>query len=177
MKTNAILALVATAGTLGWFAGKDPAPRQRTDSTTVAMAVGASGKDRAVDAAAHWAAGAVALPRSANGHFYAPVSIDGREVRMLVDTGASVIALTGADATALGFDWSEDDIAPVARGANGDVLGKRIVIDQVQLGDLAADRIEAVIIPAGLDTSLLGQSFLSRIGPVEMQGDTMRIGN
>ncbi|MFC4254311.1 TIGR02281 family clan AA aspartic protease [Altererythrobacter xixiisoli] len=169
MKTNAILALVAAAGALGWVAGKDPPASQPVATSEPAVTARTD--------APQGPAGAVTLPRSENGHFYAPVTIDGRAVEMLVDTGASVIALTGADAAALGFDWNEDEIVPVGRGASGTVMGKAIVIDQVQMGDLAAERIDAVIVPAGLTTSLLGQSFLSRIGPVEMQGDTLLIGH
>src|SRR5688572_22993111 len=59
-------------------------------------------------------AGEVVLPRSGDGHFYADVSSDNGTVTMLVDTGASVIALTGDDAAAMGADWHENDVRPVA---------------------------------------------------------------
>lgn len=92
---------------------------------------------------------------------------------MLVDTGASVIALTGGDAEALGLEWSEDELFPVARGANGLVVGKPVRLDRVRLGEFEADGIEAVIVPQGLDVSLLGQSFLGRIGKVQIEDSRM----
>jgi len=113
------------------------------------------------------------LPRSSDGHFYATVSVESQDLRMLVDTGASVIALTGSDAEALGLEWSEDELFPVARGANGLVVGKPVRLDRVRLGEFEADGIEAVIVPQGLDVSLLGQSFLGRIGKVQIEDSQM----
>ncbi len=113
------------------------------------------------------------LEREADGHFYADVSVNGQSARMLVDTGASVIALTGADASAIGLSWDESDVGPVAQGANGPVYGVRMMLPDVELGEFAAQGVPALIIPDGLRVSLLGQSFLSTIARVEIAGDAM----
>lgn len=115
----------------------------------------------------------VTLDRAGDGHFYADVSVDGQSTRMLVDTGASVIALTGADAEALGLVWNEDEIAMVARGANGPVMGVHATLANVTLGGFEAADVPALIIPEGLSISLLGQSFLSQVRKVEISGDNM----
>jgi aspartyl protease family protein len=115
----------------------------------------------------------ITLDRAADGHFYADVAVDGQSARMMVDTGASVIALTGADAATLGIAWDETEVSEVARGANGPVLGVLTNLPLVELGDFAAENVQALIIPEGLSVSLLGQSFLSKIGKVEIAADQM----
>jgi aspartyl protease family protein len=124
-----------------------------------------------------WNSADVSLPRSGDGHFYADVSIDGVPSRMLVDTGASVIALTGEDARAMGVTWSPDQVQPIGQGASGEVKGVPVTLDRVQLGNRELQSVQAVVIPEGLSISLLGQSFLERIGKVEISGNTMVLGD
>ena len=123
-----------------------------------------------------WSAGETALQRAGDGHFYAEVTVGSDSTLMMVDTGASMIALTGEDAETLGVDWSEDAVRPVAKGASGTVYGVPVTLDHVELGSLEASEVEAVVVPDGLDVSLLGQSFLSRVRRVEIDGDTMLLG-
>ncbi len=117
----------------------------------------------------------IVLDRQTDGHFYAFAESGGAEIRLMVDTGASAIALTGEDATAIGLSWNEDELQKVGRGASGDVYGKPVIIDQLQVGDLIVDNVQAAIIPRGLDVSLLGQSFLSKVGTVNIAGDVMTL--
>lgn len=130
---------------------------------------------QSADDPGHWA-DEVTLHREADGHFYAEVSVDGVPTRMLVDTGASVIALTGEDAAAIGLVWNDADIAPVAQGAGGPVMGVRIVLPRVALGGFEVENLAAVIVPEGLSVSLLGQAFLSQVGTVEISGEDMLLG-
>lgn len=129
------------------------------------------------DAAANAWAEDLVLTREADGHFYANVAVDGQSLRMLVDTGASVVALTGANAEALGLRWDPAEIAPVAQGASGPVEGVNVIIPELTMGDHVAHNVDALIIPEGLAISLLGQSFLSTLGEVQMSGDQMIVGN
>ena len=121
----------------------------------------------------NWYGGETVLERASDGHFYAEASVSGSPVRFLVDTGASVVALTGEDASALGMDWQDDELVEVGRGANGVVRGVKTTIDDLALGGFRSSNVPAVIIPEGLPVSLLGQSFLSRIENVEIAGDRM----
>ena len=120
-------------------------------------------------------AGETVLSRHADGHFYANVEVDDSEIRFLIDTGASTIALTAADAEAIGLSWSDDELQRVGRGVGGEVFGKPVVLRTVQLGDLTAENVSAVIIPNGLHVSLLGQSFLSKAARVQIENGTMVI--
>jgi aspartyl protease family protein len=165
-----IITVSAVGLAVGWLA-----PRERAPKSEHLAPVESSGA-RLAAARTREASGDAVLSRSPDGHFYADVSIDSQDVRMLVDTGASVVALTGSDAEALGLEWSDDELFPIARGAGGDVIGKPVRLDRVRLGDLEAEGVEAIIVPEGLDVSLLGQSFLGRVGKVEIEDGRMMLG-
>ncbi len=128
-----------------------------------------------VAAEPQWYGGEMVLDRAADGHFYAGVRIETRDVRMLVDTGASMIALTGDDARDAGLYWDPNELAPVARGASGVVMGVPIRLSEVAVGDFVARDVEAVIVPEGLGVSLLGQTFLSQVENVAISGDTLTL--
>lgn len=169
MEPARILAATAAIAAAGWLAsglGGEPASDPPASAAPAAASVGDKGQS----------SGEVVLPRAGDGHFYADVVIDGIGATMLVDTGASVIALTGSDAEAIGLSWEPADVRPVGRGASGAVFGVPVTLAAVQLGDLEAEQVEAVIVPQGLHTSLLGQSFLSRIERLEIAPEEMLLG-
>jgi aspartyl protease family protein len=164
-----VIAVIAIGIAVGWFAPRGDAPAS-------APATVASGSAHLASPRAAEANGDAVLNRSSDGHFYADVSVESAELRMLVDTGASVVALTGSDAEAIGLEWTEDELFPIGRGASGDVIGKPVRLERVRLGDLEAENVEAMIVPEGLDVSLLGQSFLGRVGKVEIEDGRMVLG-
>ncbi len=128
------------------------------------------------DSYAAWVAGSTELPRAADGHFYADAGVNGARVNFLVDTGASVVALTASDARAAGLLWSAADVEPVAQGASGPVHGVRVSLDRLALGGHEARDVSAIIVPEGLPVSLLGQSFLATVQPVRIEQDRMVLG-
>ena len=87
------------------------------------------------------------------------------------------MALTGDDARAAGIFWSPTDLETVARGASGPVEGVRVTIDAIDLGNHEIRNLNAVIVPQGLPVSLLGQSYLSEMGTMRIEGDRMVIGS
>ena len=121
--------------------------------------------------------GPIELQRAGDGHFYAPVTVGARPVTMLVDTGASVVALTGEDARAAGVMWNPGQMAVVAQGASGPVRGVAVKLERVRLGGHEARDVPAVVIPQGLPISLLGQSFLKEVEPVRIEKDRMVLGS
>ena len=116
--------------------------------------------------------GAIELQRSADGHFYADVQINGATVRALVDTGATQIALSRADAGSAGIATSIGMPNVIGEGASGAVHGEVVTLDRVSLGPRSAEGMRAVVLEGG-EQSLLGQSFLSKFDSVEIRGDTM----
>ena len=115
---------------------------------------------------------AIQLTREFNGHFYTDVEINGSPVRVLVDTGASGIALSRSDAQRAGIAVSAGMFEVIGKGADGDVHGEEVRLDRVTLGPKTVEGMPAVVLDAG-EQSLLGQSFLSKFDTVEIRGDTM----
>jgi aspartyl protease family protein len=168
---KAVLTLFGVALLSGWFvAGQEPIDRPAAPKAVARDNVGKheiwetyENTDESV------------LARQEDGHFYANVDVDGDEIRFIVDTGATGIALTAEDAETLGFSWSDGELGVVGRGVSGNVYGKRVRLHSVRLGGVEIADVEAVIIPNGLDVSLLGQSFLSEAASVKIENDEMTI--
>ena len=107
------------------------------------------------------------------GQFVVNATVNGKGVRFLVDTGASGIALSRRDAERLGFDSSKLDFDTPFSTANGMTRGARITLDALQVGPLTAHGVRAWVTEGDLDRSLLGMSYLSTLGRVEIRGDTL----
>jgi aspartyl protease family protein len=106
----------------------------------------------------------VTIAADRRGHFYLDPTLDGRPIRMVVDTGASVVALTYEDAERLGVRLSQQDFTLKMSTANGLVEGAPYRIGEVRIGELAVPDVEAIVLPRGrLEVSLLGMSFLKRL--------------
>lgn len=121
--------------------------------------------------------GEIRLERQADGHFYTEALVKGVPVRTVVDTGASVVALTGDDARKVGLTWNQNEVMPVARGASGTVYGLIRRVDSIDVGGIVVRDLEVMIIPQGLHITLLGQNYLSRVTSVEMRGGNMVLSN
>jgi aspartyl protease family protein len=112
------------------------------------------------------------LRRKPNGHFYVTADINGAPITFVVDTGASAVALTEADARAAGLQFSQAEYEPIARTANGIARGKFVTLPKVAIEGKEVIEVEGMIVE-GAEQSLLGQSYLARISAVQMNGDTM----
>ena len=102
------------------------------------------------------------------GHYYVTADIGQAEVRFLVDTGASMIALSADDAERIGLDPDNLDYNGVVQTANGTTRVAPITLDEVRIGQLEVDRVEAIVSRAPMGISLLGMSFLSKLSRAEM---------
>ena len=113
------------------------------------------------------------LEREANGHFYAHAKVNDAElVEFVVDTGASVVALTVDDARRLGISVDPSQFTVVGEGASGLVRGKEVMLKSVDVDGKRVENVRGVVLE-GSRLSLLGQAYLSRMGEVEMSGDYM----
>lgn len=117
-------------------------------------------------------ADAVVLDRQSDGHFYADVKVNNMPVHMIVDTGASGIALSREDARKAGLAVSAGMFEVVGQGASGDVRGETAMLDSVALGQEVVTKVPAIVLDSG-SQSLLGQSFLQQFESVEIKGDKM----
>lgn len=114
------------------------------------------------------------LARTPNGHFYADAAVNGQPVRVVIDTGASMVALTEADAQRIGIPFSPNEFTIIGSGASGPVRGEDVTLDSVSVDGKEVHSVRGAVIE-GLDVSLLGQTYLSRITAVQMSGDTMTL--
>ncbi|UVO54916.1 TIGR02281 family clan AA aspartic protease [Sphingomonas sp. SUN039] len=115
----------------------------------------------------------VVLQREADGHFYADATVNGATIHFMVDTGASSVALTQADAQRAGMFFSANDFNQIGRGAGGEIALRSVSLDRVAVGNIEARDVRGVVIGGDGDMSLLGQSFLATLGGVSIEGDTM----
>lgn len=169
MQSKGIFILFGIALLFGWIL-PDADPLAQPEPVAAAPQAGETGASEYEEETSE-----SVLSRQGDGHFYANVDVNSNDIRFMVDTGASGIALTGDDAEALGLTWSDEELQVVGRGVSGNVYGKRVRLQSVQLGDLHIADVEAVIIPNGLDVSLLGQSFLSKATTVKIEDNEMVI--
>jgi aspartyl protease family protein len=110
------------------------------------------------------ASDSVIVPRDGFGHFRTDGRIDGRRVGFLIDTGATVIALTADDAATLGIHPGNSEYTVLLKTANGVVRAAPTTLDMVEIGDIMVRDVPAVVMPDGaLSENLLGMSFLSRL--------------
>jgi aspartyl protease family protein len=119
------------------------------------------------------ARGPIELWRASDGLFYVDGAVNGRTVRFLVDTGASMIVLTADDAERAGVTGSHGAIR--AETASGDSAMRAVTLGKVQVGATLAAAVPAAVAPRGLKVSLLGQNWLSYIGSLRIEGDRMLI--
>lgn len=116
------------------------------------------------------------IARSADGHYWAEADIDGRAIRVLVDTGASVVALTRQDARRLGLRLVAADFTQTVQTASGPVRAAPIDLDHVAVAGARVDKVRALVVEDGLPHSLLGMSYLGRLSAFEARpsGLTLR---
>jgi len=103
----------------------------------------------------------IVLPASSGGHFMAQGAINGRTVNFMLDTGATTIALSAADAQRIGLDFSKGQ--PVRMNtANGVSQGYRVQLASVRVGDVEVYDVDAIVSQQPMPYILLGNSFINR---------------
>lgn len=105
----------------------------------------------------------VRLFRQPNGHFVTAGSINGHPVNLIVDTGASAVAINEPLARRLGLDYREAARVSV-NTAGGIREAWRVRFDRVRLGDIELQQVEGIVMPGEQPSiPLLGMSFLRRL--------------
>ncbi|MDR6856375.1 retropepsin-like aspartic protease [Variovorax guangxiensis] len=110
----------------------------------------------------------IVLPVSSGGHFMTQGAINGRSVNFMLDTGATTVALSAADAQRIGLDFSKGQPVRV-NTANGVAQGWRVRLNSVRVGDVEVYDVEAIVSQQPMPYVLLGNSFISRFS---MRRDT-----
>lgn len=111
----------------------------------------------------------VVIRASRNGHYEVTARINGRPIDVMVDTGATVVALSYEDASAAGIFPRASDFTGKVSTANGIARVAPVVIDQISIDDITVRNVRGVVSERGAMTStLLGMSFMSRLSRSEM---------
>ena len=117
----------------------------------------------------------VEVPRSPDGHYHMVLEVNGTPVRFVVDTGATDIVLSRADAARIGIDTEALAFVGAARTANGTVNTARVWLDEVRLGPIADTGVPAVVNGGEMSGSLLGMAYLDRFAEVRIGDGTLTL--
>lgn len=110
----------------------------------------------------------VSIPKSKqNGQYWADARVNSGHVRFLVDTGASAVALTLNDAKKAGIRLSSLKYDVPISTAGGKNMAASINLKSISIGAITLRNIPALIVPEGLETSLLGMTYLGQLQKVE----------
>ncbi len=119
--------------------------------------------------------GEITLQRSTDGHFRIAASVNGKTVQFLIDTGASLVTLSRADAERIGLDPAGLTYNRQFQTANGSAWGAAVRLQAVTVGSITLNDVRASVIDSDLGSSLLGMSFLERLSKFTVEGDTMTL--
>jgi aspartyl protease family protein len=116
---------------------------------------------------------AMELRRADDGHFWADVEINNTMVRMMVDTGASAIALSPRDARRIGLNPDTLSYTTRVATAQGETTAAPITLDRVSIGEISTGPIAADVMREDVGVSLLGMNFLNRLEGFEVRRDAL----
>ena len=132
------------------------------------------GKRRRLEIGQHYRSGVatssrerVTLAADTRGMFLADGAINGLPMRFVVDTGATFVSMSAADAARIGLDFRKGRPL-MMQTANGTVMKYQVTLDRVRLGAIELSQVDGVVGEQEMPYVLLGMSFLNRL---EMQRD------
>lgn len=157
-QTVAVMAM-ATASSLSvafWLSHADAQGAAHAETVTPMSASGTPARGRAAQ-----------VLKAADGHYWAEANIEGRAIHVLVDTGASVVALTREDASRLGLKLAPEDFTRTVQTASGPARAAAVTLKSIAVAGAEVEDVQALVVENGLSQSLLGMSFLGRLSGFE----------
>lgn len=113
------------------------------------------------------------IPLSPDGHFWINAQVNGEPRRFLVDTGATLTAISSNTALSAGIEPGPMDGSLILQTANGAVAAQTAVIDELRFGNIVARDLDAVITPGMGETNVIGMNLLSRLAGWRVEGRTL----
>lgn len=117
--------------------------------------------------------GELRVPMARDGHFWVTVRIGETKQRMLIDSGATITALSSKNAATAGLDVDTPAMPVLLQTANGSIRARTATIPELRIGNVVARDLPVVVSPAFGDMSVIGMNFLSRLKSWRVEGDTM----
>jgi aspartyl protease family protein len=152
--------------------GDGQATVQHGGSSTTLRLGGAPARLSGTAPAANEAA-RIVLQAGLGGHFTSSGAINGRPVQFMVDTGATLVVLSQAEAQRIGLDY-RDAPRGTTQTANGAVPVHLISLGRLRVGEVEVANVGAVVVPAPMPYVLLGNSFLGRF-QMRRDNDVLRL--
>lgn len=115
------------------------------------------------------------IDKENDGHFWTRADVSGTQVKFMVDTGASIVALTYFDAQRLGLKPEELNFDSEIRTAGGITYGAHVTLPSIRIGRVKVENVNAVILRTELEQSLLGMTFLGELHSYEVRQGQMII--
>ncbi len=117
--------------------------------------------------------GRIEIPRANDGHYYLQAEVNGAPLTFMVDTGASSIALSQADARKAGIDVNNLAFLGTASTANGETRIAHVRLTSLKIGGLEDTNVRAWVNEGELEQSLLGMTYLQRYSKVSFENGTL----
>lgn len=116
----------------------------------------------------------VEIQAERDGHFYVEADINNHSVRLMVDTGATVVALRASDAAAAGIRPVPADYTNPVQTANGQTMAAEAILDRIVIEEIELHHVRALVVPDDrLSLSLLGGSFLNGLQRFQVADGTL----
>lgn len=123
-------------------------------------------------------AGRVTLRANANGHYFTQAYLNNKPIRVLIDTGATLVALSHEDARKIGLRPKKSDYKVPVNTANGLVHTAAVTLRSVRIGSLEERNIKALVAPPGAQNiTLMGMAFLSKLKRFEIRQGKLHLEN
>jgi aspartyl protease family protein len=121
---------------------------------------------------------ATELKSGQNGHFFVTADINGRRVKVLVDTGASAVALSYDDAQAIGLHPNTLTFDQPVATANGVANAAQVNLKKIEIDGVRVYDVQGIVMPEGaMRGSLLGMSFLSKLSSFKVEDGVLYLKN
>lgn len=117
--------------------------------------------------------GQIIIPKHNDGHFRLKLTVNGKKIEFLIDTGASEIVLNQQDAKTLGFNEKDLEYWAYANTANGRVRLAPVRLNTISLGGYSEKNVKATVNEGEMRTSLLGMSYLNKFNAIEIKQNQM----
>ena len=113
--------------------------------------------------------GETRVPMAPDGHYWIRAQVNGQDVNFLVDTGATLTAVSPETAELAGLEPRAGGLPIRMQTANGAVAAEMTAIDELQFGNVAARGLDAIIAPGLGSTNVIGMNLLSRLASVRIE--------
>ncbi|GAB5458450.1 MAG: hypothetical protein Hens3KO_14800 [Henriciella sp.] len=173
MKPGQLLVMLFVAGAIAAVISFNIAPRLNPPSTQTASQTQVLPETKPVVTETRRSA---RIGLRDDGHYWARALVNRKSsIEFMVDTGASVVALTFEDAQKMGLKPETLDYRWAIRTAGGETMGASVLIDSIKINQIHIRNVEAMVLRTDMDQSLLGMSFLSKLYSYEFRGDWLII--